>query len=157
MFLFSCHTGLRFSDLLAVHHGNINGHYLTFMPGKTKRIEKRIDVPLSQEAMRFIVNASGNLFNPISNAHYGRQLKELAHIAGIDRKISAHSGRHTFGTGYITQGGKVEVLQRIMGHADTATTMVYVHMSRIHIEQERHVIDGLYANEKPRPVVLDGV
>lgn len=144
MFLFSCHTGLRFGDLILIEHANIHGRFLSFRPEKTKRLNKWVDVPLSDEARRFITTRSGRMFHHVSNQHYGRMLKELAEAAGVDRRISAHSGRHTFGTGYISSGGKVTVLQRIMGHAKLDTTMIYVHMSRIHLEEERHIVEQLH-------------
>ena len=36
--------------------------------------------------------------------------------------------RHTFATSFLSLGGKVEVLQKIMGHSKLETTMVYVHI-----------------------------
>lgn len=150
MFLFSCQTGLRFQDLITVKNEQIQQGYLTFMPLKTARIEKRIDVPLSDEAIRLIANATGCLFDKISNAHYGRNLKEIARCAAINKKISAHVGRHTFATGYIARGGNVHVLQRILGHSKIETTMIYVHLSKQSIEEERHIVETIY-DEPVRP------
>jgi integrase len=144
MFLFSTRTGLRFTDLLAVRWDQVRDGYLSFMPAKTERIDKRIDVPLSDDTLAFCHNRKGRMFDRISNVHYNRNLKEIARAAGITKTISAHVGRHTFATGYLTNGGNIHVLQRIMGHADIDTTQVYVHIGRIHIEQERNVLDTMY-------------
>lgn len=144
MFLFSCHTGLRYSDLVTVKHENIVNNYLTFMPVKTQGLEKRVDVPLNDEAMRFIQNERGTLFNYRCNEYYRRQLKEIARLCGIEKQISSHVGRHTFATGYIMNGGSVPVLQKILGHAKIETTMVYVHLSKQRIEEERQVINNLH-------------
>lgn len=149
MFLFSCHTGLRYSDLVAVKHENIINGYLTFMPIKTQGIEKRVEVPLNQEAMRLIQNERGTLFPYTCNEYYRRQLKEIARLSGIRKPISSHVGRHTFATGYIMGGGSVPVLQRLMGHGKIETTMIYVHLSKQRIEEERSVIDSMHHIPQP--------
>lgn len=114
------------------------------MPVKTQGLEKRVDVPLNHEAMRFIQNERGTLFNYRCNEYYRRQLKEIARLCGIEKQISSHVGRHTFATGYIMNGGSVPVLQKILGHAKIETTMVYVHLSKQRIEEERQVINNLH-------------
>lgn len=44
------------------------------------------------------------------------------------RELSWHSYRHTFATGYLRRGGKIDKLQRILGHEDIKTTYKYLHM-----------------------------
>lgn len=144
MFLFSCHTGLRYSDLVTVQHKNISNGYLTFMPLKTQGIEKRIDVPLNPEALRLIQTKKGELFRNIGLNHYSRSLKEIARLCGIEKNISSHVGRHTFATGYIMNGGRTPVLKRILGHSKLETTEIYMHLSKQMIEEERTVIDNMY-------------
>lgn len=58
-----------------------------------------------------------------------KQLKELAHLAGITKGISSHVGRHTYATQFLEAGGKVEVLQRILGHSRIQETMIYSHIT----------------------------
>lgn len=43
--------------------------------------------------------------------------------------LSAHTLRHYFGTMYLVNGGKIEVLQQIMGHNEITTTMNYLHLA----------------------------
>lgn len=149
MFLFSCMTGLRFSDLITVRHEQIFDGYLQFMPVKTQGIEKRVEVPITEQMMRYVPTAKGALFRRISNQHYGRNLKEIARVAGIRKRVSAHVGRHTFASRFIAQNGSPPVLQRILGHSKIETTMIYVHLSKQRIEEERSVIEVMYNSEKP--------
>jgi integrase/recombinase XerD len=144
MFLFSCHTGLRFSDLMAINWHNLKENYLVFTPKKTERIDKVIDVPIGPQALRYCHNHTGRMFNRISNMQYNRNLKEIARAAGIVKNMSAHVSRHTFATAYLANGGNVYVLQRIMGHAKIETTMIYVHISREMIEEERSIMETMY-------------
>jgi site-specific recombinase XerD len=56
-----------------------------------------------------------------------RDIGVVERKAGI-RKLSWHSFRHTFATGFLRRGGDIYKLQRILGHADLKTTSVYLHM-----------------------------
>ena len=52
-------------------------------------------------------------------------------------KSGPHVLRHTFALRYMLNGGDVFSLQRIMGHSNIQSTMIYVHMSAV-ILSERH-------------------
>jgi len=47
----------------------------------------------------------------------------------MNKNITTHVGRHTFGTMAIDRGVHVNVLQKIMGHSSITTTMIYVHLT----------------------------
>ena len=51
-------------------------------------------------------------------------------------KIGPHTLRHTFGVQYIISGGDIFSLQRIMGHTNVKSTMIYVQMSTSHISEQ---------------------
>ena len=52
-----------------------------------------------------------------------------AKTAGLDRKMSPHTLRHTFATHLLAGGCDLRSLQEMLGHADIATTQVYTHLS----------------------------
>jgi integrase/recombinase XerD len=59
-----------------------------------------------------------------------RILSRLAVKAGLEgAKVSPHRLRHTFATHYIMNGGDPFSLQRILGHSDITTTMIYVNIA----------------------------
>jgi integrase/recombinase XerD len=61
--------------------------------------------------------------------------------AGITgRKTGPHTLRHTFGTMYVRSGGNLTALQKIMGHTDIKTTMIYVTLatSDVAADHARH-------------------
>ena len=57
-----------------------------------------------------------------------RLLKAIGQLLGIESRIHHHVGRETFATEFIRRGGKVEVLQKLMGHSKITTTTKYVHV-----------------------------
>jgi integrase len=67
---------------------------------------------------------------------FDRQSSLLARKAKIQGvRCSPHTLRHTFATNFIRNGGDVFTLQKILGHADIQTCMVYVHMSGKHVQE----------------------
>lgn len=54
------------------------------------------------------------------------RLEKRAKIDGV--RVSPHAFRHTFATSYIRNGGDPFTLQRLLGHSDIKTVMIYVHM-----------------------------
>ncbi len=56
-------------------------------------------------------------------------IERLSKKVGIQRvRCSPHTLRHTFATNFIRNGGDVFALQRLLGHSDIQTCMIYVHM-----------------------------
>ena len=136
-FLFSCFTGLRIGDLRAAKHEDISNKTLYFRPQKTKNINnKRVDVPLTKFALKLICDENPNrikglLFDCYSEARMNKNIKEVMAVAKIDKDISFHNARHTFATLFLKKSAKANgilILQRLLGHSNIATTMVYSHV-----------------------------
>lgn len=130
-FLFQVGTSLRYSDLVAITTDNIEGSLLIFQPEKTKRVGKVVKVPLStmaKDMLRDSESTDNKLFPVHAEQVMNRFLKEISDYVGFSKKLTTHVGRHTFGYLFIAAGGQVEVLQKIMGHSDIKTTMIYTHI-----------------------------
>mgnify|MGYP000618403574 CR=1 FL=1 len=130
LFLFCCFTGCRYSDVIELTHKNIAGDVLTYIAQKTKRFNKEVQVPLPEVAKPLIENYKGRLFKPRSNQVLNRRLKEVFRQLQINKNLSFHCSRHTFGTLYIYLGGDVTNLQLLMAHSSIETTMNYVKAAR---------------------------
>jgi len=122
-FLFSCFTGLRLSDSLKITKDNFIGDFLVFTTVKTNKFQR---IPLSFSAKKFI---NKQLFQEAFSPEYmNRELKVISRLCGISKKVSFHVARHTFATNFLLSGGRVEVLQKLLGHSKINETMIYVHI-----------------------------
>ena len=123
-FLFSCFTGLRFYDVNNLTEDNFVGDVLVFTAEKTKKMQR---ITLNRSAM-FFANPKYLLNENFTNEYVNRELKEICKFRGINKRVSFHVSRHTFATNFLVSGGRVEHLQKLLGHSNIRETMIYVHI-----------------------------
>ena len=140
MFLFSCFTGLRFSDVSKLTKENIFSEDIVFTSEKTGKFQR---IPLNNSAKRYLDPIDifkGNY----TNEYFNRELKEIAKIVGIRKKITFHVSRHTFATNFLSCGGRVEHLQKLLGHSKIEDTMIYVHIVEILTNSQIKLMDKIF-------------
>jgi integrase len=146
MFLFSCYTGLRFSDLQAITGGDfVHDGDTVYMSITQEKTDKPVDIPLhalfNGKALAVYEkyrprNNSEQIFPKYTNQAANRLLKIIAVSCQIDKPLTFHIGRHTFGTLIAKFTGDQFLIQNLMGHADIKTSQVYIHLSKKHIEDK---------------------
>ncbi|MBK8944177.1 MAG: site-specific integrase [Ignavibacteriae bacterium] len=130
-FLFSCYTGLRFSDVKNLTWGNIKNDQIEFRQIKTNNVEY---LPLHKDAKKLLFENSSNniipipmmkVFNLPSKSYQNSIIKKWVKSAGINKNISFHSARHTFATLALTYGANIYTVSKLLGHKDIMTTQIY--------------------------------
>ena len=72
-----------------------------------------------------------------------KAVKRAARRAGIDKRVTCHTLRHSFATTMLENWINIRVLQELMGHADVKTTELYTHVMDKDISRISSPLDGL--------------
>ena len=72
---------------------------------------------------------------PLQPRYVQAMVARYAKRAGIAKRVTPHTLRHTFATDLLRECGNVELVRRALGHANLATTQVYVHLVDSDLEQ----------------------
>lgn len=127
-FLFSCYTGLRFTDMKNLKYKNIieieTGRAISIVMHKT---QEKIVIPLLDVPSSFISTGLENqkVFNVLTNQPTNRYLKEIMTTAHINRNITFHCARHSLATIGLQEGIPITTISKILGHKELKTTMIY--------------------------------
>jgi len=121
-FLFSCYTGLRYSDIISLKMTDLKFGSVVTTQEKT---DKPVSVPLISQALALVNNQEdGRCFKTFTNQATNRFLKLIMATAGIDKRITYHCSRHTFGTLSIFWGIPLDVVAELMG-VNMKTVKIY--------------------------------
>lgn len=137
LFLFSCYTGLRFSDVVTLEPTNIQ-----MIDGKKwliknqQKTDEKIKIPIyllfDGKPLKIIQNyfslGSKTLFKSITNNSINAKLKRIFALAGIDKHVTFHAARHTTATYLLSKGVSIFLVQKILGHSNIDTTQIYTHL-----------------------------
>lgn len=135
IFIFSCYTGLPYTDVKNLKKKNIargiDGEYWIF--SRRAKNEQFLKIPLLKKAMEILdkykdmeVSQGKSLLPVYSNQKLNTNLKEIAAILKVDKKLTFHSARHTFATTVtLSNGVPIETVSKLLGHTKLSTTQIY--------------------------------
>ena len=139
-FLFSCMTGLRFSDIMNIEPNMLDDNYIQFVTEKT---EKTQIINLNKNAKKIIESCQKLFYVKFTNEYINRELKVIMRNLSIKKRVTFHVARHTFATSFLRAGGKVENLQLLLGHSSITQTMIYTHIVASEANKEIYLLDNL--------------
>ncbi|MEO2061923.1 MAG: site-specific integrase [Christiangramia sp.] len=136
MFVFSCYTGLAYSDVKKLSSADITkgidgGKWIRIKRTKTKSLSSIPLLPVAEEILERYKDhpevKDGKYVLPVlSNQKSNAFLKEIAALCGINKPLTTHLARHTFATTItLTNGVPIESVSKMLGHQDLRTTQHY--------------------------------
>ena len=151
-------TGMRRSELAHLKVGDIDSQRMIIRVVAGKGGKDR-DLPLSPtllETLReywrwrkpklymFPTRTLGRrLDQPISDKTVWIACSEAARRAGINKRVTPHTLRHSWATHLLEAGTDLRTIQVLLGHGDLETTAQYLHLSQRHLQAVSNPLDSL--------------
>ena len=142
VFLFSCFTGLRYSDLRTLDASEIFDWKIRKQMHKTG---EAVYIPIPVQARLLLPNplTSGRVFHVVDNSTFNRTLRRGARKLGHYKHIHCHLARHTFATTCITIGIPLPATSKLLGHRNLDTTLIYAKYVDTFLDKEMKKFDRL--------------
>ncbi len=147
-------TGLRVSELVGIRLNDVNlkiGYLKTLGKGSKERMvpvgnaaRERIEQYLFTNRHRFLKGKESiYLFVGRSGKRLTRQwfwkiIRKYAKRAGITKRITPHSLRHSFASHLLERGADLRSVQMMLGHSDISSTQIYTHVTRERLKAIHH-------------------
>jgi site-specific recombinase XerD len=154
--------GLRISELTGLQVTDIDSARMVVMVRQGKGRKDRL-VPLSPRLLEELraywryyrprpwLFPGTDPAEPISPATVQRQCQRAARRAGLKKRCTPHTLRHSYATHMLEAGVDLVTLQAILGHTDLRTTAHYLHVNTRRLQQTPSLLDLLVL---PQPVTL---
>ena len=139
-------TGLRVNEVVNLKVGDIDSQRMTLRveQGKGQKDRYALLSPVLLERLRVwwrVAHAQGRMLDggwlfpgmnpvePLSARQLNRAIKAAAMAAGIDKRVSMHTLRHSFATHLLEQKVDIRVIQVLLGHKKLDTTALYTQVA----------------------------
>lgn len=149
LFLFSCYTGIPYSDMCLLTNENLSlaedGTW--WIRSSRKKTGIDFEIPLMELPLHIIekyrdMAPEGKLLPMYSNSSLNYHLKHIAEICGIGRNLVFHAARHTYATEItLSHGVPLETVSRMLGHSRIGTTQLYAKVTDNKIDTDMRNLD----------------
>lgn len=137
-------SGLRASEILNLKEDDLYRRSLIVSRGKGGKPRVTFIDPLTEKSIReyhhkreidSIFVFTNSFGKPLSRQYLSRMISETALRAGIKKRVSAHTLRHSFATNMLRKGARIEDVQPLMGHSNISTTRLYMHFTNEYLRE----------------------
>lgn len=137
-------SGLRASEILNLKEDDLYRRSLIVSRGKGGKPRVTFIDPLTEKSIReyhhkrevdSIFVFTNSFGKPLSRQYLSRMISETAIRAGIKKRVSAHTLRHSFATNMLRKGARIEDVQPLMGHSNISTTRLYMHFTNEYLRE----------------------
>ena len=159
LFVFSCYTGISYTDIMKLTKDNITIGLdrNKWIISKRQKTNTPIKVPLLDPVLELLKKyedhpmtlVSGTLLPKITNEKLNVYLKEVAILCGIKKNLTFHMARHTFATTVtLSNGVPIETVSKLLGHTKISTTQIYARVLENKISQDMIALRGILKQKK---------
>lgn len=135
-FLFCCYAGMRYSNFINLSSENfVDINQETWLIYKSVKTGTEVRLPLyllfSGKGIAILNKYRDNLedfFHLRDNSNVNKDLIIITRLAGLSKRISFHTARHTNATLLIYNGINITTVQKLLGHKSVKTTQVYTNV-----------------------------
>ena len=135
-FLFCCYAGMRYSDFVNMKPENIvEMHQETWLIYKSIKTGTEVRLPIyllfCGKGIQILNKYQANLqdfFHLRDNSNVNKELIIIARLAGLPKRVSFHTARHTNATLLIYNGVNITTVQKLLGHKSVKTTQIYTNV-----------------------------
>lgn len=137
-------SGLRASEILNLKEDDLYRRSLIVSRGKGGKPRVTFIDPLTEKSIReyhhkrevdSVFVFTNSFGKPLSRQYLSRMISETALRAGIKKRVSAHTLRHSFATNMLRKGARIEDVQPLMGHSSISTTRLYMHFTNEYLRE----------------------
>ena len=116
-----------------------------------KKTENVVYIPLPGQALKWLPgterNADSNVFPDLTPYALSKYLKPWVKEAGImNKNVSYHTARHTFGTMMLTLGVDLYTVSKLLGHTKVETTQIYAKIINKKKDDAVSLIDDAFSD-----------
>jgi len=144
-------SGMRISELVALNVDQVSflqdnstdRTYELSIVGKGKHIRTIFISPRSAEWLRLYLKERRDVYKPLfinvrskepdqkrlSPRHIQTMISRCAILAGLSKKVTPHTLRHTYATDLLNHGADLRSVQELLGHKNVSTTQIYTHVT----------------------------
>ena len=144
-------SGLRVSELVNLKVEDLNFGEGTGWVRRGKGSKDRLIIiseNLTNELRSYLENKKDNVYifskeKALTTRNIQKIIKGTRERAGINKKVTPHTLRHSFATHLLEQGTDIRMIQAMLGHASLNTTQLYTHISSEQIKKVKNPLDML--------------